>query len=363
MATQTVNYQCPNCMGPLHFSGDTGKLQCDYCGGSYEPAEIEALYQKKEEAAAQAFDQQPEQDAAAQEGGWSEPGMHAYSCPSCGAELVCDETTAATQCPYCGNPSVVPGQFSGMLKPDYILPFKLEKDAAVAALKKYYKGKKFLPKAFSAENHITELQGIYVPFWLYDGSAQGGISMDATTSRTWTEGDYEITETDHYAVHREGHVDFQRIPADGSTKMPDQHMDSIEPFDYSAMEPFSTAYLPGFLAEKYDISAKECAPRVKERMESTLLGLLEDTVTGYTGKTIVGQQIHTGSPTAKYALLPVWMLHTRWKDKDYLFAMNGQTGRLIGDLPVSAGKFLAWLAGISLPLMALATVIMYFYLA
>ncbi len=115
MPAQTVNYQCPACMGPLHFSGETGKLQCDYCGGQYEPAEIEALYAKKEDAAEKAFTATQE---TPEECSWTPEGMRAYSCPSCGAEVVCDETTAATSsCPYCGNPTAVPGQFGGMLKP------------------------------------------------------------------------------------------------------------------------------------------------------------------------------------------------------------------------------------------------------
>ena len=172
MHAQTVNYQCPACMGPLHFSGETGKLQCDYCGSQYDPAEIEKLYEKKEDAATEAFQQA---EAAPDEFSWMPEGMRAYSCPSCGAEVVCDETTAATSCPYCGNPTVVPGQLGGMLKPDYIIPFKLDNNAAISALKKDYRRKKFLPRAFSTSNHITEIQGVYVPFWLFDGTAEGSL--------------------------------------------------------------------------------------------------------------------------------------------------------------------------------------------
>ena len=354
MPAQTVNYQCPACMGPWHFSGETGKLQCDYCGSQYDPAEIEKLYAKKEDAAADAF-----QNAKEEATPWTPEGMHAYSCPSCGAELVCDETTAATSCPYCGNPTVVPGQFSGMLKPDYVIPFKLERNAAIVALKKYYKGKKLLPKAFSANNHITKLQGIYVPFWLFDSWADGHVTMEAHNSRSWTEGDYEITETDEYDVVRDGKAEFQRIPVDGSTKMPDNHMDSIEPYDYGEMVEFSSAYLPGYLAEKYDVDVQDSLPRAEERIQNTLRGLLEDSVQGYDSKTFTSQKIQLQETKSHYALLPVWLLHTKWNNQDYLFAMNGQTGKLIGDLPVSKGRFAAWMAGISVPLMVLMTVLMY----
>lgn len=297
MATQVTNYQCPACTGPLHFAGALGKLECEYCGTAYDVAEIEALYAEKEEKAQAASEQEAEKaakraasgaedgwDAGGAGAAWSDEeaaGLRSYCCPSCGAEIVCDQTTAATSCVYCGNPTVVPGQLGGNLKPDYVIPFKLDKDAAVKALKKYYKGKRLLPKAFSGDNHISELQGVYVPFWLFDGEADCEASYDASRSHTHTEGDYEVTETEHYIVERQGSFQFQRIPVDGSSKMPDAHMDSIEPFDYSELKPFSTAYLPGYLADKYDMNAEESVPRANERVEGSADMLLRDTVRSY----------------------------------------------------------------------------------
>ena len=271
MPTQITNYQCPACTGPLHFAGASGKLECEYCGASYEVAEIEAMYAEKEKQAAeaqQAAEEQRSQQGAAGDGAWDTSGlqgdwgtdtdsMRAYSCPSCGAELICDETTAATSCPYCGNPTVVPGQFSGQLKPDYIIPFKLSKEDAVKALKAHYKGKFFLPKSFMAENHVQEIQGLYVPFWMFDGEAQGQTRYAATRSTTYRSGDYEVTETEHYDIYRSGSIGFEKVPVDASSKMPDDHMDSIEPFDYGELKPFSTAYLPGFLADKFDVTVEE----------------------------------------------------------------------------------------------------------
>ncbi|MBQ1281654.1 MAG: hypothetical protein IIY16_05370 [Oscillospiraceae bacterium] len=365
MATQVTNYQCPACTGPLHFEGASGKLECEYCGTAYEVAEIEALYAEKEAqaeaAAAEAPVHKEEETYTSPDGGWSDEesaGMKAYSCPSCGAEIICDETTAATSCVYCGNPTVIPGQFSGAMRPDYVIPFKLDKEAAVAALKKYYRGKMLLPRAFASTAHIEEIQGIYVPFWLYDGAAECSASFDATRSHSYTQGDYRITETEHFLVQREGSFSYERIPADGSTKMPDAHMDSIEPFDYSELKPFSTAYLPGYLAEKYDVSAQENAKRINERVKGSAEQLLLKTVLGY--HTVATRSnntsIHAGS--VKYAMLPVWLLHTKWNGGSYLFAMNGQTGKLIGDLPVSKGKFAAWMAGIAAPLMAILAVLL-----
>ena len=196
MPTQVTNYQCPACTGPLHYSAKSGKLECDYCGSSFDVADIEALYAHKEAEAAAAEAEAAQ--AAAQSGnvgGWDTSGLSSdwgadadglrvYSCPSCGAELICDESTAATSCPYCGNPTVVPGQFSGALRPDFILPFRLTKDDAVQALRTHYKGKPFLPKSFTSANHIEQIQGVYVPFWLFDGGAEGEVDYKAANSRT-----------------------------------------------------------------------------------------------------------------------------------------------------------------------------------
>ena len=356
MPIQITNYQCPACTGPLHFAGASGRLECEYCGSSFSVQEIEALYADKVEAA-EAAGVQAQTGAAAQaaeEYSFQQgaEGLKVYSCPSCGAELFCDETTAATSCPYCGNPTVVPGQFHGQLKPDYVLPFKLDKNAAVAALKAFYKGKKLLPRAFSDQNHIEEIKGVYVPFWLFDGRVSADIRYAATRSRSYTSGKYQITETDHFDVRRAGTVEFRRIPADGSSKMPDAMMDAIEPFDYSELKPFSTAYLPGFLADIYDVPASEAATRAKNRACNTAVAEMTATVTGYTSCTPVSQQVVMPPPKEHYALLPVWMLSTRWKDKTYLFAMNGQTGKLIGDLPVDKGRWWAWFFGIAAPLAA-----------
>ena len=364
MSSQVTNYQCPSCTGPLHFVGSSGKLECECCGNTYDVAEIEALYQKKEEQAVEAHEKA---QAKAEEGGdsWDTSGlsdewgadaagMKAYSCPSCGAELICDESTAATSCPYCGNPTVVPGQFSGTLKPDFVLPFKLSKEDAVHALKQHYKGKFLLPRSFTSGNHIQEIKGVYVPFWMFDGVAEGDARYEATRSRSYRSGDYEITETEHYDIFRAGSVAFEKVPVDASSKMPDDHMDSIEPYDYSELKPFSTAYLPGFLADKFDVTVEQSRDRADQRCQRTLERALQNSVTGYNTCIPINSRVRLRRGKVHYALMPVWMLNTKWDGKDFLFAMNGQTGKLVGDLPVSRGKFWALFAAIAAPLTAIS---------
>lgn len=367
MPAQIAEYKCPACTGPLHFVGESGKLECDYCGSTYDVAEIEALYAGQEAGAKAAFQEaeakekngepgeEPAWDTSALQGDWGADGegMKAYNCPSCGAELICDATTAATSCPYCGNNTIVPGQFGGTMKPDYVIPFKLDKKASVAALKKHYSKKFFLPRAFSSGNHLEEVQGIYVPFWLFDAGAEADCRFHATRSHTHTDGDYRVTVTEHFDVRRSGTMEFERIPVDGSKKMPDDYMDSIEPFDYAGLKSFSTAYLPGYLADKYDVTAHESMERADRRFRSSAIDQMRRDISGYEVVNQVGGNVRLHRGKVHYVLMPVWTLRTRWKNQDYLFMMNGQTGKMVGDLPVSNGKVTAFFSVLAVTLSGL----------
>ncbi len=363
MPEQITEYKCPACTGPLHFVGESGKLECAYCGSSYEVSEVEALYAGQEENAEAAFQEtetksQPQEtdwDVSGIQEDWGEDsaGMKAYNCPSCGAELICDAATAATSCPYCGNNTIVSGQFGGTMKPDYVIPFKLDQKAAEAALKKHYRRKIFLPRAFSAGNHMKEIKGIYVPFWLFDAGAEADCRFHATRSHSHREGDYRVTVTEHFDVRRSGTMEFEHVPVDGSKKMPDDYMDSIEPFDYAGLKPFSTAYLPGYLADKYDVTAQESMERADRRCRSSAIDQMRRDVSGYETVNQVGENVRLCRGKVHYALMPVWTLRTRWKDKDYLFMMNGQTGKMVGDLPVSNGKVTGFFAVLAVVLSGL----------
>lgn len=340
MATQQVNYQCPACTGPLHFDGASGKLVCDYCDSSYSVEEIEKMYAEQEAKAKEEYakDQESGNGWNTTNESWGEDGFKSYSCPSCGAELICDETTAATSCPYCGNPTVVPGQFDEMIKPDLIIPFKVDKEAAGQALLNHYKGKKLLPKSFVSSNKVEDIAGVYVPFWLFDGKAEGDVKYAAEKKHSERHGNDEIIYTKHFNVERAGEVYFEKVPVDASTKMPSKHMDSIEPYNYGELKDFSTAYLPGFLADKYDIGIEESAPRADVRFENSMLEELRNTVQGYDTVSVHEKHVKLTRGDVKYALFPVWLLSTKWNDETYTFAMNGQTSKMVGDLPVDKGR-------------------------
>lgn len=353
--SQVTNYKCPNCSGPLVFSGSEQKTVCEYCGSSFDIAEIEFMYASDDTVE---IDPQWDTNQTGRFSSQEASQMRSYTCPSCGAILICDGSTAATSCPYCGNPTIIGSQFSGGLKPDLVIPFKLGKAAAVSALKEYYKGKKFLPKSFVDSNHIDEIKGVYVPFWLFDGKANASMRFRGVKEQRRTSNNKETIHKDYYAIHREGSLAFEKVPVDGSSQMPDTHMDAIEPFDYNGLQPFSMAYMPGYLASKYDEDAEECSKRANARIQASVESVFAGTVRGYSAVTKEYSRIDLSQGNISYALMPVWMLSTKWNGQSFLFAMNGQTGKLIGDLPVDNSMYWSAFAKIALPLAGILALIL-----
>jgi hypothetical protein len=239
------------------------------------------------------------------------------------------------------------GQFAGALKPDLVIPFKIDKKTAVAALQNHYKGKLLLPKVFKDQNHIKEVKGLYVPVWLFDTDADAFVRYHATRTRSWSDSQYNYTETNHFSITRGGGIGFENVPVDGSTKMDDTLMESIEPFHMEDAVDFHTAYLSGFLADKYDVDAESSIGRANERIKRTTEAEFASTVVGYHSVTPISSDIRLNNGRARYALCPVWMLTTQWNGQNYVFAVNGQTGKIAGDLPMDKKAFHTWLWGVA----------------
>ncbi len=338
-------YKCPCCGGAIAFDSTIQKMKCPFCDTEFE---METLASYDSELKDETADDMRWETAAGDE--WQDgeaDSLRSYVCHSCGGEIACDKNTAATSCPFCGNPVVVMGNFSGVLRPDFVIPFKLNKKAAESALKKHYDGKRLLPKVFKSQNHIAEVKGIYVPFWLFDTGADVNMHYKATKVRTWSDNRYNYTETSFFSVSRGGSIGFANVPVDGSAKMPDDLMESIEPFHISEAVDFQTAYLAGYLAEKYDVDAKQSVPRANERIKKSAEDAFEATVKGYATVTKEAGSIRLKNGKVKYALFPVWILNTKWKGENYLFAMNGQTGKMVGDLPLDKAAYRKWLFGLT----------------
>lgn len=351
-------YKCPCCDGAIEFDTSVQKMSCPYCDTEFEMETLLAYDQELNNTQVQ-DNMTWDTDAGSEWQPGETEGMRIYSCNACGGQIVGDETLGATSCPFCSNPVVMMGQFRGDLKPDYVIPFKLDKNAAKAALEKHYLGKKLLPKAFRDQNHIDEVKGVYVPFWLFDADADAHIRYKATKRRTWSDSNYNYTETSYYNITRMGSIGFERVPVDGSTKMDDTLMESIEPFNFSDAVDFQTAYLAGFLADKYDVDSEQSITRANERIRKSTERAFERTVEGYDTVVTSSSNISLQNGVAKYALYPVWLLNTTWQDKKYTFAMNGQTGRFVGDLPLDKGAYAKWFFGITGIVTAVAFAVSY----
>ena len=355
-STQVLEYKCPCCNAGLVFGPGIQQLKCDYCDNTFELDTVRA-YNESETLRQDAFQWEDPQTES-----WSadeQEAMRAFQCPSCGGEIVTDDTTAATFCPFCDNPTIMPSRLSGGLKPDAVLPFQKTKEDAKTAFLKLCKGKKLLPRGFTSEQRLEKITGMYVPFWLYDCSAEYDGSFKATRIRKWSDSRYHYTKTDHYLLRRRARAAFAGIPMDASSKMEDVFMESIEPFDYGQMESFDTAYLTGYFADKYDVESAGGEERIRQRVEQSMSDAIQETILGYTTAIPTNRRIDVQHGHAKYVLLPVWVLNTSYKGKIYTFMMNGQTGKITGTLPVCRTQTLKWFAGICAGVTAAATLLQF----
>ncbi|MBQ8642589.1 MAG: hypothetical protein IJ480_10275 [Clostridia bacterium] len=340
MAEQ-LQYKCPSCGGSIAFDAGSQNLKCPYCDTEFEPETLRAYDEQLRDTAADEIRWDTGEASRWEEG--ETDGMNVYGCSSCGGEIVADNTTGATHCPFCGSPVVLTGRFAGERKPDLVIPFRLDKKAAKEGLKKHLSGKKLLPKIFSDENHIDEIKGLYVPVWLFDTDADGQVRFRCTRSRVWQDRNYIYTETRYYSVQRSGVMSFADIPVDGSSKMADDLMESIEPYDLSGAVDFQTAYLSGYLADTYDVSAEDSMPRANQRVKESLERFIADTVRQeYDTAVPENTSVRCHGGRVRYALYPVWVLHTSWQGQNYLFAMNGQTGKFVGNLPMDKKAWWKW---------------------
>ncbi len=342
-AAAVLEFECPACGGGLEFTPSSQTVRCPYCDTELSVEALEELANSAKTVDAAEASWEAPTGSAWQEG----EQLNSYICNSCGGELLCDANTAATHCPYCDNPVVLTGRVSGTLRPDLIIPFKLDKQAAKAALQRHMSGKILIPKQFKSENQLEKLQGIYVPFWLFDSEAEAEMHYRATRVRTWMDSEYSYVHTSHYSLYRAGVLKFTGVPVDGSAKFPDELMESLEPYDLSQAEQFQMAYLAGYLADKYDVSSTQTQARANQRMEQSTQQVFRETAHGYQSVTPQSTNIHLKNSRVRYGLLPVWMLTTRYRGKTYTFAMNGQTGKMVGDLPTDTGAAWGWFALLS----------------
>lgn len=333
-----IEFKCPNCDGAIHFDSHLQKMKCPFCSAEIELESLKELDQSLDELpASKDLSVEAQEDRI-----WSDEeatGLQVYSCQSCGGQLITDETTIATSCPYCDNPVALSDRLSGDAKPELIVPFQLDKQEAVKHFHHHLTGKRLLPAVFKDEQHIKEIKGLYVPFWIFDADVASDFRFKGTKNRNWSDGSYTYTEQNYYQLHRSAWMHFQGVPVDASSKLDNALMESLEPYDLSAAVPFQTAYLAGFLADRYDETAEDSVAIANSRIQTTVRKEMQATVYEFNNIQAEEASIRFENAKSSYVLLPVWTLHTTWKGQSYLFAMNGQTGKFIGNLPMDRAVY------------------------
>lgn len=335
---ETVTFRCPSCGADMKFDAEMGMMKCEFCDTvtAVENFDDENRDPVEEDVTAGEFEQDNE-----------EIFLHKYKCSSCGAEILADDHTSATFCNFCGMPAMIEERLQGEKKPAFVIPFKIKKEVAVETYTAWAKKGIMTPSKFYAQATIDKITGIYVPFWLYDYHARMHLKAMGTRTRSETRGSYRYTHTDHYHIIRDIETEYVKIPADASEKMPDDVMDKLEPFNYGDLTDFEMPYLSGYYAEKYNYSANDMSPRLERRVKDYISSEVMSTIIGYGGLRVTERRMNIQKLRAKYALLPVWILNCTYRGKNFMFAMNGQTGRVVADKPISAGKVMGWFSGLT----------------
>lgn len=336
-----ISYKCPNCDGELIFDPDTQKYKCEYCFSLFSQEELEDMQPAAQEEmqSEQSQTNGTEKTTEQTEQEDSQGAGVIYTCPSCGAEIVTEETTAATFCYYCHNPVVLGGRLSGELLPDKMIPFAIDKKTAETRFLDYVRKKKFIPKAFFNKKQIEKLSGVYFPYWVYDASMKGRMQAKATKVRVWMSGEEEFTETRFFDVEREGNIVLNDMTENALKKANHVLAEGVLPYRMEEAKPFHFGYLSGFLAEKRDIEKQEISDSMARDAKDYAGKMLRESVHGYQSVTEQRDSFSMEKETFSYTLFPVWTLTYKGKNgKQYYYSMNGQTGKVCGELPVDYKK-------------------------
>ena len=338
--------KCPNCGSNLTLNADTQKLECQSCGASFDPSQLDVKVGELEggntgysapttplaEPVPMPGEEQVEEQTQADNG---MPEQTEFVCNACGAKLITDSHTSATFCTFCGSPALVGKRLTEKFQPQYMIPFKYSRQSAEEAFIKWAGKGKWTPFGFVSKKNVAKMTGLYVPFWLFNIDAT--VDAEGTGDKISYSGNDQITETFDFTRH--GKLEWRNVPLDGETRVDDALMEAIEPFEFDALIPYDYRYLPGFYADRYDQSPQDLAERATKRgmdgIDKALKGSLRSTYDKFRIKKNLSK---IDKMEANYALLPVWFMSYKYRNKFYYFAMNGQTGEVAGTVPVSPVK-------------------------
>ena len=325
-----ITYKCPNCPANLRLDPQTQKFVCDFCGSSFTLDELT----KKEPAPQTKTDDFNKQ-------------TRLYHCQNCGAEVFTDDTTAATFCIYCHSPVVLSGELSGDFKPDQVIPFKVSKEEVKEKLMLWCRKKKFIDSAFIDSAQLEKLSGVYFPYFIVDGKVQGSMHRRGKKIRTWRQGNYRYTQTDTYQIDREGEIAFEDIPINALNKEHTYILNGIQPFEQKKAVPFEMAYLAGFMADKRNIEKQDAMPTVQAIASDFTRAQFNQSAQGYVSFGAGDENYKLTKTVFSYVLMPAWMLTYNYGKSQFFFAMNGDSGKIAGRVPLSKKKLLGLFIGLT----------------
>ena len=313
--------KCPTCGANIFYEPELQSMMCRDCGNVYSPdtMELRGSLGISKEHDYMGDDDMSEEDKM----------RHEIVCNSCGAALVADENTMSTMCPFCGSPALITRRLTREFKPDYIVPFKIDKDKAEKIMTDWLSTRKHTPVGFRRKFRLTKMTALYVPFWLLNC----GVNSDVSGTGKYINGlettIYEVDSTITYYV--------KGVPFDASIKVANKLMEAIEPFDYSEMVRFESKYLQGFYADKYEQLPTEMTERIMRRINrysNSEVDLIAKRYSEYENRMIKGYT-WMSDINVQYCLLPVWFMTVEFDGTKYQFAVNGQTGEAAGRVPTS----------------------------
>lgn len=326
-------YQCPNCGGRLIFDISSQSMLCEHCNTHYNPYKLGEGNSAEEN---------------------KEYDVTVFKCPQCGGEIMSTDNTIADFCSFCGASTVLESRISKELRPGYIITFSKTKQDCKNQYKKMMKRAWFAPKELKDEKYIDGFRGIYMPYWAYHVSQKGPVVLRGEKSKR--RGDYIYT--DHFNINGDMDCQYKGISFDASSSFDDNISEAIAPYDVKNMAGFTPAFLSGFYADTADVG---CDVYMNDAID-----MAGEETYDYVSNNIPlgGVSLHETESTIKSkcnaviesvdrTLYPVWFLSYRNRDRVAYATVNGQTGKVSADLPVSIGRYFAGSALLAVPIFIL----------
>ncbi len=317
------SYKCPSCGAGLSFKPELNKFRCDYCLSEFTEAEISNLYKQEDIKEKSLVDQSH---------------LASYTCNSCGATVVTDDTTTSTFCYYCHNPVILSDRLAGDFMPDKMIPFSIDKEKAQSIFLDWVKKYKFVPKDFYSQSQLEKITGIYLPYWWADCQVDVDYLGNLNKEKIYTKDNTQFSEVSTYEIVRKARVNINNVEHLAFNKIDENLLNGIAPYAEDKAIGFSMPYLSGFFAEQYNISQEGVLNKIEKEVRNNSKTLVIESVDDRKNLTEISSQIDIKDTEVNYTLLPAWILTYNYANKTYVFAVNGQSGKPFGELPLDNKK-------------------------